>query len=74
MITGVSTSSAIRSTLLTASASSWLGRVLGWEPGPMCPAALASSISASMTPLFSQWMPVMPPTSFIRCRAKNISF
>ena len=69
MTTGISTASAIRSRRLTASASRKSGRVRGWEETPISPAVFFSSMRASMTPLFSQCTPQMPPFSFSFFRA-----
>ena len=69
MTTGISTAWAMRRSRDTASASRKSGRVRGWEPTPIWPAAFFSAISASMTPLFSQCTPQMPPFSFSFFRA-----
>ena len=73
MITGASANWASRSRWPTASASRGAGRVRGWEPGDMRPAARAARTSSRMTPSFSQWTPATPPTSFSRSRARYIS-
>ena len=73
MMTGTSASWAIRRRWPTASASRGAGRVRGWDPGPIRPAAFASATRARMTPSFSQWTPVMPPASFSRRRAWYMS-
>lgn len=54
MTTGISTAWAMRRSRDTASASRKSGRVRGWEPTPIWPAAFFSAITALMTPLFSQ--------------------
>ena len=64
MTTGTSTVWAMRSRRLTASASSWAGRVWGWQATVFSPFARFSATSASMTPLFSQCTPQMPPAAF----------